>query len=76
MWQDIVLSVGGFMFSIALIPTIRSNTKPSKTTCATTAFFLWLYCAVYVSLSLWLALASGILSAGAWTILLLQRRVK
>ena len=75
-WQDIILSAGGFMFSVALIPTIRSKNKPSKVTCGMTAFFLWLYCIVYISLGLWLALASGILSAGAWTVLLLQRRIQ
>lgn len=77
MWQDIILSVGGFMFGIALIPSIRSKTdKPNKSTCAITAFFLWLYCLVYLSLNLWGALGSGILCASFWTILLLQRRVK
>ena len=74
MWQDILLSVGGFVFFLALIPSIRSKNKPSKATCALTAFFLWLYCIVYISLGLWLALVSGILSATAWTILLFQRR--
>ena len=75
MWQDWVLAIGGFAFSIALIPSIRSKIgKPTQSTCAMTAFFLWLYCLVYASFDMWLSLTAGILSALCWSILLFQKR--
>ncbi len=73
MWQDILLAVGGFMFSIALVPSILKKEPPNASTCAITALWLWTFCTVYISLELWLTLGAGILSASAWTVLLIQR---
>jgi hypothetical protein len=71
-WQDIVLGVGGFAFSIALLPTVLGKNKPAKTTSAMTSFFLWSFCSVYISYHLWLTLAAGMLSALTWTVIFIQ----
>ena len=73
-WQDIVLSIGGFLFSVALLPAIKAKEKPPRSSCLLTASILTVYCAVYASLSLWLAFFSGLLTAACWWTLLVQRR--
>lgn len=73
-WQDIVLTVVGFGFSLALIPTIMSKDKPPKLTCLLTGVGLLVNAVCVVTLDLWLAFASTLLSALAWFILLFQRR--
>ena len=73
-WQDLVLMVGGFIFSIALIPSIIGKGKPAKSSCLLTGAVLTIYCLVYATLNLWLAFISGTLTALCWWILLIQRR--
>ena len=75
-WQDVVLMIGGFVFSIALIPSIRGKQKPAKSSCLLTGSALTVYSIVYFTLGLWLACVSGVLTALAWWILLFQRREK
>ena len=72
-WQDIVIGIGSFVFFIALIPMIRGKEKPPIFSSASTSFFLWAFVVCYVSFGLWLSTVSGVLSAGAWTILLIQK---
>jgi len=72
-WQDWVLGVGGFIFSVALIPSIISKDKPSAKTSLMTASILTVYLLVYISLNLWLACLSGALSAACWWILFFQK---
>lgn len=73
-WQDYVLMVGGFIFSIALLPSIFGKNKPARSTCFLTGSVLTVYCTVYGTLGLWLALTSGVLTALCWWVLLFQRR--
>lgn len=75
-WQDIVFAVGGFAFTIALLPSVFGKNKPDWKTSAMTAFFLWTYVSVYISYGLWLSLTAGVLSASTWTILFVQARRK
>ncbi len=74
MWQDIILMVGGFIFSIALLPSILGNSKPARISCVTTGTVLSIYCIVYATLGLWLAFGSGVLTALAWWVLFFQKR--
>lgn len=73
-WQDIVLMITGFAFSIALIPTIKAKEKPTKSTCLITAICLTINAICLATLNLWLAFSSVVLSDIAWWILLFQRR--
>ena len=74
MWQDIVLMVGGFIFAVALFPSIFSQHKPSRTTCLMTGVVLIAFTVTYATLDLTLATISTALTAGCWFILLVQRR--
>ena len=72
-WQDVLLMMGGFGFSIALIPTIRSVSKPAKTTSLTTGLILIAFCVAYSTLGLWLAFGATLVTATLWFVLLSQK---
>ncbi len=72
MWQDYILAVGAFLFSLALIPTIRSKQKPALTTSVLTSAVLWVFAITYATLELWLATVAQILGAGLWGFLAVQ----
>lgn len=74
MWQDILLMVGVFGFSLALIPSVISKAKPARSTCFISSLILASFCGVYASFSLWLALGATALCSAIWFILLVQKR--
>ncbi len=75
--KRIVFSVGAVAFSISMMGSILSKTqKPPRFSCIITAFFLWLYLAVYFSYGLWFSTIMGVFSASGWTVLVFQKRVK
>lgn len=65
-WQDILLAIGGFGFSLALLPSVIHKTKIPLTTPLVTAIILTSYLVAYSTLGLWLAFTSGLLTAGLW----------
>ena len=73
LWQDWIIAIGGFCFSIALIPSIRGKDKPPASTSVLTAFFLYVFAICFATLGMWLSMSSEILSGIAWTILLIQK---
>lgn len=72
-WQDIVLSVGSWIFIIALIPSLISKDKPPTATSVLTGAVLLVYTFVYFSLHLWLSMASTGILALAWLALGVQK---
>jgi len=77
MWQDWVLMVGGFGFSLALLPTILGKSKPATSSSLATFLLLSVFTVVYASLGLWKAVAANELTAIIWGILFIQgRKVK
>jgi hypothetical protein len=73
MWQDVILTIGSFLFSVALIPTIQGPVKPPLRTSLVTGLTLVVFAICYVTLGLYLAALSGALTAGAWLLLAWQR---
>lgn len=68
-WQDIVLSVGSWVFIAALIPTILGTEKPALSSSVLTGLVLAVFAGVYGSLGLWTsALSAAALSAGWWVL--------
>jgi len=49
-WQDLVLTIGGFALSIALLPSIKSKDKPSKYTSLFTGTILASFTVCYATL--------------------------
>jgi hypothetical protein len=75
-WQDIVLALGSIIFSIALLPSLRSEHKPAVSTSLITFGVLVVFALTYASLSLWFSTASITVNAGAWLALALQKRAQ
>lgn len=73
-WQDVVIMVACFSFALALIPSIRGQNKPARSTCAMTIVALTAVAVCFGTLRLYLALASEIVGITAWGILLFQKR--
>jgi CHASE2 domain-containing sensor protein len=72
-WEDLVLAVAGFMFSVALVPALRGEEKPPLTSSLTTAGLLGCVGVAYAFLGLWLGLISTGLNCVAWAVLAIQR---
>ena len=72
-WQDWVIMVCNFGFSLALIPTIRGHHKPKLSSCIITMTLLVIMVICFASLNLWFSAISGVLSVVAWVILAVQK---
>ncbi len=75
-WQDILMMIGGFGFSIALLPTVLSRGKPAKSSCLITGSILATYVLALATLGLWLSAGATALTATMWFVLLFQKRYK
>lgn len=74
MWQDILILVGSFILTIALLPSIFSSNKPARSTCAISGTVLASYVVAFATLGLSLSAVGTGLCSLAWFILLIQRR--
>jgi len=75
-WQDLVMGIGAWMFSIALIPAIRSNSKPPVSTSLLTAGILSTYVVCMATLGLTLSAVSTGATATCWWVLFVQKLKK
>lgn len=73
-WQDIVMMICIFGFIPALLPSILSKNKPARLTCLLSGILLSVITICFFSLHLWLSTIAEALGAGAWFVLLFQRR--
>ena len=71
-WQDILIMIGGFCFSIALIPTVLAVEKPTLFTSLLTGIILYSFCVAYISLRLKLAFIATMITASMWLVLAIQ----
>jgi len=71
-WQDIVIAIGQFGFTIAMIPTVLGKQKPAGITNVYTAICLSIFGVCFATLSLWLSAIGVWSSALAWWILVEQ----
>lgn len=73
-WQDIVLSIGQWVFFVALVPAILGKeTKPPLSTSVPTAAIAVVFAFVYSTLALWVSALSSLLVSAAWAVLAVQR---
>ncbi len=72
MWQDWILMITGFGFTLALIPAVRR--PPSKMACLLTAVLLLINGIAVATLELWLAFSATMLNCCMWTLLLTKSR--
>lgn len=72
-WQDWVLSLGGFVILLSLVPTIRGDQKPALTTSVMTTVIVGVFTVTMATLGLWLSAVANGGIAIAWSVLALQR---
>jgi len=72
-WQDIIFSIGSWIFTIALIPSILGKDKPAISSSLITGLVLTVYVIAYGSLNFWLSSVSVGSAALAWFILAYQK---
>ncbi len=72
-WQDVVITVGSWVFVVALIPTLRGKEKPAVTTSVVTGFILIAYALVYATLGMWVSVVSTTALALSWFTLAVQK---
>jgi len=73
-WQDIVFASGQGVFVLALVPALRSRTKPPRSTCLITGSVLALFTFAFASLSFAWSAATSALCAFFWFILFIQQQ--
>jgi hypothetical protein len=71
-WQDLVFSIGAFVLTIALIPTILGKEKPKLSTSAITATIITAFSFSYFTLGLTLSGLAAAINSVAWYILAFQ----
>lgn len=72
MIQDIILSVGAWIFAISLIPTVVGKNKPSLVTCLITGTVLVIFAITYLTLGMKLAALSTSITGILWLIIAVQ----
>jgi len=72
MWQDWVISIGQFLFLVALIPSIRSAEKPALGTSLMTGIVLTVFAFTQFTLGLYFSVVSAITISIGWYILAWQ----
>lgn len=75
-WQDIVLTAGGVIFIIALIPSVLSKDKPALSSSIMTGTVLIIFAYVYFTLSLWFSTLTTAITGIIWFILAAQKLKK
>lgn len=73
LWQDIIFTVGSWIFIFSLIPTIQGKQKPELSTSIITTVVLSIFSITYLTLGLKLSAISTTGTAIGWGILAYQR---
>lgn len=71
-WQDLLLSFGGIIFLLGLLPSVLGNNKPAPTTSLSTAIMLCAFLFVYASYKLWMVFCLTVVTAALWFLLYAQ----
>ena len=72
-WQDIVLSIGQWIFVIALLPSVFGKDKPALSSSLLTGGVLALFAFVYSTLGLWSSVLATSAVSLTWLILAWQK---
>ena len=70
--QDLIIMIGSIGFSIALLPSIFSGSKPSWQTSLMTGGILVVFAGCYATLGLIYAAITTVVTATLWSVLLFQ----
>jgi len=71
-WQDLVLSIGGFIIAAGIIPTILSPAKPPIATSTIIVTTLAVFTFTFATLGLWATVAATAAQSLLWAVVLAQ----
>jgi len=66
MWQDLVFTVGGGMFFLALLPTLLGKYKPALSTSLLTGSILGVFACTYMTMDMTLSFIATLLTSVTW----------
>jgi len=72
-WQDIVLSIGQYIFVLALLPSVFGKDKPAFSSSLLTGIILAVFSGVYATLGLWNSTVASSAVAFVWLLLAWQK---
>ena len=72
-WQDIVISIGQWVFAIALLPSVFGKAKPALSSSLIIGSVLAVFVFTFASLSLWISAVSTIAGSLIWFVLAAQK---
>jgi hypothetical protein len=71
-WHDLVFSIGGIIFALALLPSLFGEHKPSYITSSITSSVLSIFAITYADLGFEYSAIVTFITAGLWLILTYQ----
>lgn len=75
-WQDLVISIGQFVFIVSLMPTLLSKDIPPIKTSLPTGLFLLLFGFSFLTLGMYMASLTSTINGIEWLILSYQKFYK
>ena len=72
-WQDLVITFGQIIFSIALLPMIFGKDKPALVSSLVTGLVLMIYAITYTTIQFWFGATTTALTGIIWLILANQK---
>lgn len=72
-WQDYVIAIGAIIFIFALLPSVLGKHKPALSTSVLTGSVLFVFAFTYMSLHLWFAAVTTLMTSIQWFILAVQK---
>ncbi len=75
-WQDYVITIGGIIISLSLIPAIKGDDKPPLATSVPTTVVLFVFCVTFTTIRLWVSAGMYFLAACLWMTLAIQQYAK
>lgn len=74
MWADFIFATGGWIFAIALLPSVLGPSKPALFTSALTGSVIGVYAVTFVVMGLWLSAVANGVNCCLWTCMYIQAR--
>ena len=72
MWQDLVFTVGGGLFFLALLPTLCGKHKPALSTSLLTGSILGVFAVTYLTMDMKLSFLATALTSMTWLMIAAQ----
>ena len=72
-WQDILITAGTFVLSVAMIPTLRGSQKPPIASSIPTALVLASFSIAFVTMGLTASCIGAAIQSIVWSTLFIQR---